>query len=177
MIDRGEFAEWAEVHASSVRDVPQGATTVFRAGQDAILDVDTRGAAILRAGYPEGIFIFIVPPSWAVPGASGSDSDAAMPRWTSSDVCPGAGEVRQYAEYQYVIVNDVFARAADDLKAIILAERRRSHRVKRDSWMPDSIRRTVGACGSGVVKRGAGGDGRRYRSRTSWSTWIASIAW
>jgi guanylate kinase len=38
-------------------------------------------------------------------------------------------EVTHYAEYQYVIVNDVFARAAEELKAIVLAERRRSVRV------------------------------------------------
>jgi guanylate kinase len=39
-------------------------------------------------------------------------------------------EVRHYAEYQYVIVNDVFAQAAEALRAIILAERRRSSRVE-----------------------------------------------
>jgi len=38
-------------------------------------------------------------------------------------------EVAHYAEYQYVIVNDLFARAAEELKAIVLAERRRSTRV------------------------------------------------
>jgi guanylate kinase len=38
-------------------------------------------------------------------------------------------EVKHYADYQYVVVNDVFARAAEELKAIILAERRRSPRV------------------------------------------------
>lgn len=38
-------------------------------------------------------------------------------------------EIKHYTEYQYVIVNDVFARAGEELKAIILAERRRSVRV------------------------------------------------
>ncbi len=129
MAARGDFAEWAEVHGhlyGTARAVLEG---YFAAGQDAILDIDTRGAAILRASYPAGVFVFIVPPSWDVLERRlrerHSDAEADIQR----RLARAREEIRHYAEYQYIIVNDDFARAAEELKAIIVAERRRSVRV------------------------------------------------
>ena len=130
MIDRGEFAEWAEVHGHLYGTSRSVLAHYAAAGQDAILDIDTRGAAILRAGHPEGVFIFIVPPSWAVLEQRlrrrHSDAEEDIRR----RLARAREEVRHYSEYQYVIVNDVFAQAAEELKAVILAERRRSIRVE-----------------------------------------------
>ncbi len=129
MAERGEFAEWAVVHGNlygTSRKVLEGH---FAAGRDVILDIDTQGAALLRERYPEGVFVFIVPPSWGALEERirlrHSDAEAEIRRRLGR----ARDEVRHYAEYQYVIVNEVFARAAVDLKAIILAERRRSARV------------------------------------------------
>jgi len=130
MVDRGEFAEWAEVHGHLYGTSRAVLEEYFAAGRDAILDIDTRGASILRASHPAGVFVFIVPPSWAVLEhrlrQRHSDAEADIRR----RLARAREEVRQYAEYQYVIVNDVFARAAEELRAIILAERRRSTRVE-----------------------------------------------
>jgi len=130
MIDRGEFAEWAEVHGNLYGTSQAVLEEYFAAGRDAILDIDTRGASILRASHPTGVFVFIVPPSWAVLEQRlrqrHSDTDADIQR----RLARAREEVRHYAEYQYVIVNNVFAQAAEELRAIILAERRRSTRVE-----------------------------------------------
>jgi guanylate kinase len=129
MADRGEFAEWAVVHGHLYGTSRALLEEQFAAGLDVILDIDTHGAAILRDRYPEGVFIFIVPPSWAMLEARlrsrHSDAEADIQRRLKR----AREEVKHYAEYQYVIVNDVFSRAAEELKAIILAERRRSPRV------------------------------------------------
>ena len=129
MADRDEFAEWAVVHGrlyGTSRAVLEG---LFAAGQDVILDIDTQGAAILRERYPEGVFVFIVPPSWEVLEQRlrlrHSDTETDIRRRLER----AREEVRHYAEYQYVIANAVFAQAGEELKAIILAERRRSLRV------------------------------------------------
>ena len=101
----------------------------FEAGQDVILDIDTQGAAILRESHPAGVFVFVVPPSWEVLDRRlrqrHSDSEGDIQR----RLARARGELRHYAEYQYVIVNDDFSRAAEELKAVIVAERRRSTRV------------------------------------------------
>ncbi|HSB81686.1 MAG TPA: guanylate kinase [Candidatus Methylomirabilis sp.] len=129
MVDRGEFAEWAVVHGHLYGTSRALLERYFAAGQDVILDIDTLGAAILRKAHPDAAFVFIVPPSWALLEERlrlrRSDAEAEIQRRLQR----AREEVRHYAEYQYIIVNDVFARAAEELKAIILAERRRSSRV------------------------------------------------
>ena len=129
MVDRGEFAEWAVVHGHLYGTSRALLERHFAAGLDVILDIDTQGSAILRRDHPDGVFVFIVPPSWAMLEERlrrrQSDAEADILRRLQR----AREEVMYYAEYQYVIVNDVFVRAAEELKAIILAERRRSARV------------------------------------------------
>jgi guanylate kinase len=129
MVARGEFAEWAEVHGHLYGTSRAVLEAYFAAGQDAILDIDTQGAAILRESHPAGVFVFIVPPSWEILERRlrqrHSDTEGDIQR----RLAQAREEVRHYAEYQYVIVNEDFARAAEELKAVILAERRRSNRV------------------------------------------------
>ena len=129
MVDRGEFAEWAVVHGHLYGTSRALLERHFAAGLDVILDIDTQGAVLLRRGHPDGVFIFIVPPSWEMLEERlrrrKSDTEVDIQRRLQR----AREEVKQYAEYQYAIVNDVFDRAAEELKAIILAERRRSTRV------------------------------------------------
>jgi guanylate kinase len=129
MVGRDEFAEWAGVHGHLYGTSRAVLEEHFAAGRDVILDIDTQGAAILRERYPEAVFVFIVPPSWEVLEQRlrlrHSDTEEDIRRRLER----AREEVRHYAEYQYVIVNGVFAQAGEELKAIILAERRRSSRV------------------------------------------------
>jgi guanylate kinase len=129
MVDRGEFAEWAVVHGHLYGTSQPLLQRHFAAGLDVILDIDTQGADILRRSHPDGVFVFVVPPSWAVLEERlrrrRSDVEAEIQRRLQR----AREEVKRYPEYEYVIVNDEFARAAEMLKAIILAERRRSFRV------------------------------------------------
>ncbi len=129
MVDRGEFAEWAVVHGHLYGTSQALLDQHITAGLDVILDIDTQGAAILRRSHPDGVFVFIVPPSWAMLEERlrrrRSDADADIQRRLQR----AREEVKNYSEYEYVIVNDEFARAAEELKAIIVAERRRGCRV------------------------------------------------
>ncbi len=129
MVDRGDFAEWAVVHGHLYGTSQALLQRHFAAGHDVILDIDTQGAAILRREHPDAVSVFIVPPSWAMLEERlrrrRSDAEADIQRRLQR----AREEAKHYAEYQYVVVNDVFARAAEELKAIVLAERRRSVRV------------------------------------------------
>ena len=129
MADQGEFAEWAVVHGHRYGTSQALLQHHFAAGLDVILDIDTQGADILRRKYADGIFVFVVPPDWATLEERlrhrRSDAEADIQRRLQR----AREEVKRYPDYQYVLVNDDFARAAEALKAIILAERRRSFRV------------------------------------------------
>ena len=129
MAERGDFAEWAAVHGHLYGTSQALLRRHFAEGQDVVLDIDTQGAALLRRGHPDAVSIFIVPPSWALLEERlrrrHSDTEVDIQRRLQR----AREEIKHYAEYQYVIVNEVFARAAEELKAIFLAERRRSIRV------------------------------------------------
>ena len=129
MVDRGEFAEWAQVHGHLYGTSRLLLEEHLGAGLDVILDIDTQGAAILRRSNPGAVFVFIVPPSWAQLEERlrrrKSDSEEAIQRRLRR----ARVELTKYPAYQYVIVNDEFERAAEQLKAIILAERCRTARV------------------------------------------------
>jgi guanylate kinase len=129
MAVRGEFAEWAEVHGHLYGTAHAELSCHQAGGMDVILDIDTQGASLLRARYPDAVSVFIVPPSWTALEARlrqrRSDPEAEIRR----RLAQAREEVRHSAAYQYVIVNDIFPRAAEELKAVILAERLRSARV------------------------------------------------
>jgi len=129
MVDRGEFAEWAQVHGHLYGTSRLLLEEHLGAGLDVILDIDTQGAAILRRVHPDGVFVFIVPPSWAQLEKRlrrrQSDSEAAI----QGRLQRAREEVAEYPAYQYVIVNDEFDCATEQLRAIILAERCRTARV------------------------------------------------
>jgi len=129
MADQGEFAEWAVVHGHLYGTSQALLQRHFAAGQDVVLDIDTQGAASLRRLHPDAVSIFIVPPSWAMLEQRlrhrQSDAEAEIQRRLQR----AREEVKHYTEYRYIIVNDTFARAAEQLKTIILAERCRSTRV------------------------------------------------
>ncbi len=129
MVDRGEFAEWATVHGQLYGTSRALLERHFAAGQDVILDIDTQGADILRRHYPDGVFVFIVPPSWPLLEERLRRRQSEAEIDIQRRLRQAREELKHYIEYQYVIVNDVFARAAEELQAIILAERRRSFRV------------------------------------------------
>jgi guanylate kinase len=130
MLAQDAFVEWAEVHGHLYGTSRALLEEQREAGLDVILDIDTRGASILREVHPDGVFVFVVPPSWAQLEERlrrrHSDAEDDIRRRLSR----AREEIGHYREYQYIIVNDVFAQAADELRAILLAERRRIGRVE-----------------------------------------------
>ncbi len=130
MIAAGAFAEWAEVHGSLYGTSQALLEACHTRGQDAILDIDTQGATTLRRGYPDGVFVFILAPNPAALErrlrARRTDQGPEIQR----RLARARDEIRQYAAYQYVIVNDDIAEAEAELVGIIRAERCRSARLE-----------------------------------------------
>src|SRR5262245_107190 len=63
LLAEGAFAEWATVHGNLYGTRASVLEAALGAGRDALLDIDTQGAAQLRARYPEAVLVFIVAPS------------------------------------------------------------------------------------------------------------------
>lgn len=128
MIEKGEFAEWAEVHGH-LYGTPIKELENLRKEYDVILDIDTQGANQIRRSYREGVHIFILPPSMEIL------EDRLKKRMANSEIeikdrlMKAREEISEYKEYEYIIVNSDFAEALSELKSIILSERCRKERI------------------------------------------------
>jgi guanylate kinase len=129
MVEAGEFAEWARVHGNLYGTSKGLLEGHLAAGQDVILDIDTQGAAQLKRVYPEGIFVFILPPSWEQLERRLQARQSDPPEEIERRLRKAREEMKSYRDYDYVIINDVLERAAGRLCAIIVAERSRSSRL------------------------------------------------
>jgi guanylate kinase len=129
MLERGELAEWATVHNNQYGTPAAPLEAALRDGRDVLLDIDTQGAAQLRARYPQAVLIFIVAPSMAELEQRlrerGSDAGSAI----ATRLERARHEVALWRRYDYLIVNRDVKEALEHLSSIILAERCRVARL------------------------------------------------
>jgi guanylate kinase len=133
MIDRKDFAEWAEIYGYKY-----GTSKIlldkFRGeGRDVILDIDGNGARQLKDKDAEGIFIFLLPPSLAALrkrlSLRGTEGRVAM----EERLKKAKEEMTVARWYDYMIVNEDLKNAKEQLKAVIMAERQRRSRME-ETW-------------------------------------------
>ena len=129
MIDDGRFVEWAEIHGNRYGTTIDSLKEYQHKGIDIILDIDGQGGRQLKNEYPDGIYIFILPPSR-------KDLEERLRlRSTDSDEdiekrLKNAKEELQYIyDYDYIVVNSDLEEAVSTLKSIIIAEKCRRDRV------------------------------------------------
>lgn len=127
--DRGEFAEWAQVHGNYYATSAAAIDTALADGRDVLLDIDTQGATQLRARYPEAVLVFIVAPSLAELETRlherGADGEGEIDRRLRR----AREEISLWKQYDYLIVNRDVKEAVGELTAIIAAERCRTARL------------------------------------------------
>lgn len=126
MIQAGDFAEWAEVHANLYGTSRRVLDEMVSKGLDVILDIDTQGAKQIKAKYATAVFIFILPPSLDIleerlRNRKSDPEDEIRRRMQRS-----REEIKDYAMYDYLIVNRDFDRALTELRSIVIAERCRT---------------------------------------------------
>lgn len=126
MADNGEFAEWAEVHGNlygtSLRTLEESRA----GGIDLILDIDCQGAAKLKESQAQGINIFILPPSFGELKRRLESRNSDSKDVIDQRVANAASEIPEAKWYDYIVVNDQFSKAVEELKSIIIAERHRT---------------------------------------------------
>ena len=129
MIQAGDFAEWAMVHSHLYGTCRGLLEKQFSEGLDVILDIDTQGASILRLIYPLGVFIFVVPPTFALLEARLRQRQTDSEEEIRRRLARAREELRHFREYHYIVVNDIFDDAVNQLCSIITTERSRSDRI------------------------------------------------
>ena len=122
-IERGEFLEYAEVHGNLYGTSLAQIEKMTTAGQDVILEIDVQGATKVRDKVADVVSIFILPPSFEVLKARLTARATEGAHDLEVRLHNSLNEVRQYVDFDYVVVNDDIAAASRKLGAIILAER------------------------------------------------------
>jgi len=125
MIAAGDFFEYAKVHGDWKGTARQSVEPQLAAGRDVLLEIDWQGARQVREHVPDAVSIFILPPSRAALDERmrkrGQDSEEAIIRRLAN----AREEMAHFGEFDYIIVNEVFATAVDDMHAILAASRLR----------------------------------------------------
>jgi len=123
MLEAGEFLESAVIYGNRYGTSRKWIERERAEGHDVLLEIDWQGAQQVRRLMRQVVSIFILPPSPAVLESRlrgrGQDSEEVVARRLAA----AREEIAHVSEYEYVIINDDFNRAAQDLRSIIRAER------------------------------------------------------
>lgn len=123
MIGRGEFLEHAEVFGNYYGTSHPWVKQALAQGHDLILEIDWQGAQQVRRLAPDARSIFILPPSTAALrqrlNSRGQDNSEVI----ETRMQQAAAEMSHYVEYDYLIINDDFHTALNELKSIFISAR------------------------------------------------------
>jgi guanylate kinase len=125
MIEAGEFFEYALVHGDYKGTARQSVLPQLEKGLDVLLEIDWQGARQVRAQIPEAQSLFILPPSKQALETRmrnrGQDSEAVI----AQRLAAAREEMSHYHEFDFVVVNEHFDQAVQEVAAIFSAQRLR----------------------------------------------------
>jgi guanylate kinase len=125
MIAAGDFFEYALVHGDLKGTARTAVEPLLAQDRDVLLEIDWQGARKVRALIPAAVGVFILPPSRDELErrlrARAQDSEEVIARRLANS----REEIRHVDEFDYVVINDRFEHAVDDLVAIVRSQRRR----------------------------------------------------
>ncbi len=139
MVQAGDFAEYAEVHANLYGTSKRVLDDMIREGVDVILDIDTQGARQIKSHFTTAVFVFIMPPSMAILEERLRNRKSDREEEIRKRMRRAVDEIRDYGLYDYIVVNRDFERALSELRSIVVAERCRT-KLLRNNWIEDLLR-------------------------------------
>ena len=132
MIENGEFLEYAQIYDNFYGTPKAAIIECLEKGQDVILEIEMQGARQIKEVYPEGVFIFVLPPSLEelksrIVGRGTETQEGIEKRFSCA-----FEEINQIVNYDYFIVNEDIEKSVSDVEAIICAEKNKVTRYKNN---------------------------------------------
>ncbi len=119
MIDKGEFAEWAMVHGNLYGTSMKRLEKINKEGYDIILDIDIHGAMQMKRKYKDAVYIFILPPSVKTLRKRLRNRMSESNDEITKRLDKAKDEIANYKNYDYIVINDKFEEALQDIESII----------------------------------------------------------
>jgi len=131
MIANDELLEWAEFVGNYYGTPIAYVEQTLQQGKDVFLEIEVQGALQVKKAFPEGVFIFLAPPSLSelksrIVGRGTETEDVIHNRLTVAKE-----EIEMMDAYDYVVENDEVQLACDRIKAIVVGEHCRRERVAK----------------------------------------------
>lgn len=123
--ERGEFAEWAEVHGNFYGTSRAQLEARMASGTDVVLEIDWQGARQVRRQFPTAIGIFILPPSLTELERRLRGRDADSEAVITRRLMAARDEMRHVGEFDFVIINREVDVALAELITVVQAARLR----------------------------------------------------
>jgi len=130
--DSGALVEWVEQFGYEYGTSREWVRETVQAGADLVFDLDSRGARALKQAFPQGVLIFILPPSWEQLERRLQVRGRMEPAERARRLEQGRAEVREAPWYDFLIINDDLATALAQLRAIVTAARCRTSQLWPD---------------------------------------------
>ena len=132
MIENGEFLEYAQIYDNFYGTPKAAIIECLEKGQDVILEIEMQGARQIKEVYPEGVFIFVLPPSLEelksrIVGRGTETQEEIEKRFSCA-----FEEINQIVNYDDFIVNEDIEKSVSDVEAIICAEKNKVTRYKNN---------------------------------------------
>jgi guanylate kinase len=126
MLNRGAFLEHAQVFEHFYGTSQEWVEGQLSAGLDVILEIDWQGAKQIKRQRPDSVSIFILPPSrdalYQRLTSRGQDGETVIAQRMNQAV----DEISHYPEADFIVINDKFEQALDELQCVIDSRRLRS---------------------------------------------------
>ena len=123
MIGQGAFLEHAE-YVGNYYGTPAGPVDeCLNKGMDVVLEIDVQGALIVKQKRPEAKLVFIIPPSFSDLELRLRSRGTETEETIAKRLEKAREEYQMADQYDYIVLNDKVEKAADELRAIILASR------------------------------------------------------
>lgn len=143
MVEKNAFLEHATVYENSYGTSRVWVHEQLLQGIDVILEIDWQGAHQIKQLFPSAVLIFVLPPSIeALKGRlqnRGQDDEQTISRRMQA----AQDEMNHFVEFDYLVVNDQFSTALDDLKNIVIASRLKIdvQRVKQAALLENLLKK------------------------------------
>lgn len=126
---RGEFLEHAEVFGNYYGTHRGALERAAAAGHDLVLDIDVQGARQLKIALPEAVTMFVLPPSRQILEERLRRRSVDREEVIQRRLRAAADEVRNYSQYDYVLINNELEESVAGIQSIVRAERIRRVRM------------------------------------------------
>lgn len=123
MLDQAEFLEHARVFNNLYGTSQRWVTEQLNSGTDVVLEIDWQGAAQVRRLLPDCVRVFILPPSIDTLMTRLTSRRQDQPEVIQQRLAQAREEISHYVEADYLIVNDQFDTALDELLAVVKSQR------------------------------------------------------